>query len=90
MATKTSDFLFRLRDNDSPSAISKATLAALMEVTGMTKTELTHLALRKMANNYLPRYEEDNGPLTNEQLLSIRAQSTASDISEEHFESSLI
>lgn len=84
------NFLFRLRDNDTPIAISKTTMNALMELTGMTKTDLTHLALRKMANNYLPRYEGDNGGLTNEQLLSIRAQSTASDISEEHFESSLI
>ncbi|WP_438334705.1 hypothetical protein [Edwardsiella tarda] len=87
---KTGDFVFRLRAKDSPNAISGSTLEALMTVTGMTKTELVHLALRKLADTFLPHYEKDEGPLSAAQIQTIRELSTASDIPEERFTKSLL
>lgn len=87
---KTGDFVLRLREKDTPSAISGFTLDALMTVTGMTKTELAHLALRKFADSVLPHYEKDDGPLTTAQIRAIRELSTATDVPEERFTKSLI
>lgn len=87
---KTGDFVLRLREKDTPNAISGITLEALMTVTGMTKTELAHLALRKLADAYLPHYEKDDGPLTTAQIQAIREASTASGKSEERFNKTLL
>ncbi|HBQ5416861.1 TPA: hypothetical protein L7507_005242 [Klebsiella pneumoniae] len=87
---KTGDFVLRLREKDTPNAISGITLDALMTVTGMTKTELAHLALRKLADAYLPHYEKDDGPLTTAQIQVIREASTASGKSEERFNKTLL
>ena len=87
---KTGDFVLRLREKDTPNAISGITLDALMTVTGMTKTELAHLALRKLADAYLPHYEKDNGPLTTAQIQAIRESSAASGKSEERFNKTLL
>lgn len=87
---KTGDFVLRLREQDTPNAISAMTLETLMTVTGMTKTELAHFALRKLADAYLPHYAEDNGPLTAAQIQTIRELSTASGKSEERFNKSLL
>ena len=87
---KTGDFVLRLREKDTPNAISGFTLDALMTATGMTKTELAHLALRKLADAYLPHYEKDDGPLTTSQIQSIREASTASGKSEERFNKKLL
>jgi len=87
---KTADFVLRLREQDTPTAVSGVTMDALMQVTGMTKTELTHIALRRMADAYLPHYEIDNGPITAAQDQAIRRHSSASNIPEERFTESLI
>lgn len=87
---KTGDFVLRLREKDTPNAISGITLDALMTVTGMTKTELAHLALRKLADAYLPHYEKDDGPLTTAQIQAISEASTASGKSEERFNKTLL
>lgn len=78
-------FLLRLRKKDTPTGISGETLKALIEATGLSKTELAHLALRKFADIYLPHYEEDDGALTEAQLQAIRKASSATDIAEEAF-----
>ncbi|MHC3774491.1 hypothetical protein ACYDMD_20015 [Pantoea agglomerans] len=87
---KTGDFVLRLREKDTPNAISGITLDALMTVTGMTKTELAHLALRKLADAYLPHYEKDDGPLTTAQIQAIREASPANGKSEERFNKTLL
>ncbi|MEI9905384.1 MAG: hypothetical protein WDN06_16610 [Asticcacaulis sp.] len=78
-------FLFRLRKQDTPTGVTPATVELLMEQTGLSKTEVTHLALRQLADRYLPRYEPDDGALSEAQLAAIRAASPASDIPDEHF-----
>ena len=78
-------FLLRLRKRDTPTGVSEATVEKLMAVTGLSKTELAHLALKQMANRYLPFYEQDDGPLTIAQIRAIRKASTATDTPEEQF-----
>ncbi|MCW7549949.1 MULTISPECIES: hypothetical protein [Photorhabdus] len=81
----TASFLIRLRSQDTPTGISAGTLDELVKVTGMSKTEIAHLALRNFADRYLPHYEKDDGPLSNEQICAIREASAASDIADDNF-----
>lgn len=81
----TEGFLLRLRKKDTPTGVSGETVHALMEITGLSKTELAHFALRQLADNYLPRYEEDDGALTGAQLQLIRQASSATNTPEECF-----
>lgn len=78
-------FLLRLRKQDTPTGVSGSTIELLMEKTGLSKTEVVHFALRQMANLYLPKYELDDGPLTDAQISAIRAASPATNIPEEQF-----
>lgn len=78
-------FLLRLRKRDTPTGVSEATVEKLMVVTGLSKTEVAHLALKQMANRYLPFYEQDDGPLTLAQIRAIRRDSSATDTPEEQF-----
>ncbi len=72
-ADKSSEsFLLRLRKKDTPVGVSSETVSALMEKTGLSKTEIAHLALRMLADRYLPSYEMDGGPLTSSQINKIR------------------
>lgn len=73
-AEKPDVFLFRLRSQDTPTGVSASTLEELILQTGLNKTEVTHLALRQLADRYLPKYELDDGPLTDAQMAAIRAE----------------
>jgi hypothetical protein len=85
VVTPTAGFLLRLRKRDTPTGVSEATVEKLMEATGLSKTEVAHLALKQMANRYLPFYAQDDGPLTLAQIRVIRAASPATDTPEEQF-----
>ncbi|GJJ05736.1 hypothetical protein RugamoR64_62740 [Duganella rhizosphaerae] len=80
-----SQFLLRLRERDTPTGVSEATVEKLMKATGLSKTEVAHLALKQMAGRYLPFYEQDDGPLTLAQLRAIREASSATDTPEAQF-----
>ncbi|MCO8166244.1 MULTISPECIES: hypothetical protein [Pseudomonas] len=84
-AEKAETFLVRLRPQDTPSGVSISTVEMLMSQTGLNRTEVVHLALRELANRWLPRYEEDDGPLTDAQYEAILAASPATDTPEELF-----
>ncbi|MGV7211196.1 hypothetical protein ACLB1G_25450 [Oxalobacteraceae bacterium A2-2] len=78
-------FLLRLHKQDSAEGVSEETVQKLMDVTGLSRTEVAHLALRQMANRYLPCYEQDEGALTPEQIRAIRQASPATDTPEDSF-----
>lgn len=82
---KTPGFLLRLRKQDTPTGVSAATVEKLVEVTGLSRTDVVHLALKEMAQRYLPRYEQDDGALTDEQIQVIRELSPASQTPDEAF-----
>jgi hypothetical protein len=79
---KTGSFLFRFRSIDTPTGVSEETVNQLMSVTGLNKTEITHLALKQMADKFIPAYEADNGPITEEQDRWIREKSVATNVSD--------
>ena len=82
---QASGFLLRLRKQDTPTGVSETTIEKLMDATGLSKTEVAHLALKQMANRYLPFYEQDDGALTHTQIRAIRQASTATNTAEESF-----
>lgn len=85
VAKQASGFLLRMRKKDTPTGVSEATIEKLMDATGLSKTELAHLALKQMANRYLPFYEQDDGAFTIDQIRSIRNLSPATNTPEEKF-----
>jgi hypothetical protein len=64
--------LLRYRDKDSPYGVSRATAVKLADSLGVSETQVIHVALAHLAKQTLPRYEIDNGPLTDEQMDEIR------------------
>ena len=82
---QTEGFLFRLRKQDTPTGISSITLQALIEITGLSKTDLAHFALRNLADSYFPSYAKDEGPLTPAPIQYIRSASSPPETPEECF-----
>lgn len=74
-----------LLKQDTPTGVSGQTLDLLSQQTGMSQGDVIHMALRQMADRCLPRYELDDGPLTDEQHAAIRAASRATGIPKERF-----
>ncbi len=83
-------FLFRLKRQDTPTGVSQDTMKLLMKELGMSQTEVVHLALRKLADNFLPTYQPDDEQLTPAQIQIIREASNASDIPEDRFVNSVL
>ena len=67
-----SGILLRYREKDSAYGVSRATAVKLADTLGISETQVIHVALVHLANQTLPRYEIDNGPLTEEQMDEIR------------------
>lgn len=64
--------LLRYREKDSAYGVSRATAVKLADTLGVSETQVIHFALAHLAKQTLPRYEMDNGPLTEEQMDEIR------------------
>lgn len=73
--TAPKKFLIQLRARDNEFGVSEATFSRLMDELALNQTELVHKALRNLAKEILPAYEDDNGPLTDEQHVAIRKMS---------------
>lgn len=72
MATSHNSLLMRFRA-DSRAGVSRETLSRLARQLGCEReTEVLHYAVRKLADEVLPKYEPDDGPLTRKQLAAIR------------------
>jgi hypothetical protein len=70
----SSGILLRYRDKDSALGVSRETASRLAETLGVSETQVIHVALAQLARQTLPRYEIDNGPLTDEQYEAIEQQ----------------
>ena len=64
--------LLRYRDRDTAYGVTRKTTAKLAETLGLSETQVVHVALANLARQTLPRYEADNGPLTERQMEEIR------------------
>ncbi len=70
----TAGILLRYREKDSALGVSRETATRLAESLGVSETQVIHVALAQLARQTLPRYEVDNGPLTDEQYIAIAKQ----------------
>ena len=70
----TAGILLRYREKDSALGVSRETATKLAESLGVSETQVIHVALAQLARQTLPRYEVDNGPLTNAQYNAIGKQ----------------
>ena len=72
-ANVSNALLMRFRAVDSPSGVSRATLTRLAKQLGYKRdSEVLHFAVRKLADEVLPRYQADDGPLNAKQIAAIR------------------
>lgn len=69
---QSTEILLRYRDIDTPYGVSRKTASKLAKTLGLTETQVIHVALAQLANQTLPRYEPDDGPLTQRQARAIR------------------
>ncbi len=71
-SSTTEGILLRYREADTPYGVTRNTASRLAKTLGLSETQVIHAALAQFARQNLPRYEADNGPLTNEQQGAIR------------------
>ncbi len=64
--------LLRYRDNDTAYGVTRKTTTRLAQTLGLSETQVVHVALANLARQTLPRYEPDDGPLTDEQMAAVR------------------
>ncbi len=69
---KSDALLFRFRDRDTAFGVTRRTADTLAKHLGMSETQVLHVALARMAQEQLPAYEQDDGPLTEKQIAAIR------------------
>jgi hypothetical protein len=70
----TAGILLRYREKDSALGVSRETATKLAESLGVSETQVIHVALAQLARQTLPRYEVDNGPLSDAQYNTIAKQ----------------
>ncbi len=62
----------KFRGGDSSYGVTRGTVKAISSTLGLTETQVVHIALSKLAQEILPAYEPDDGPLTQQQLAALR------------------
>ena len=66
-----SGILLRYRDKDTAFGVTRKTTTRLAGTLGLSETQVVHVALANLARQTLPRYELDDGPLTQAQMDAI-------------------
>lgn len=66
-----SGILLRYREKDTAYGVTRKTTTKLANTLGLTETQVVHVALANLARRTLPRYELDDGPLTQAQMDAI-------------------
>jgi len=64
--------LMRFRAVDSPTGVTRETVTRLARQLGYERSEVLHYAVRKLAEEVLPKYALDEGPLSAKQIAAIR------------------
>jgi hypothetical protein len=63
--------LLRYREKDTAYGVTRQTATRIAENLGLSETQVVHVALANLARQTLPRYEADNGPLSEKQMNEI-------------------
>jgi hypothetical protein len=69
---KGKKLLVSFRGRDGMFGVTRSTMRKLAAELNLNETQVVHVALRRLADSVLPAYEPDDGPLTAEQLATIR------------------
>jgi hypothetical protein len=69
---KGEKLLVSFRSRDGLFGVTRGTMRQLAAELNLNETQVVHVALRRLADSVLPAYEADDGPLTAEQLATIR------------------
>jgi hypothetical protein len=77
MPTATDSLLLKFRSKDGRFGVTRETVKTLASQLDTTETQVVHLALSKLAEEMLPAYEADDGPLTARQLSNVRKAAKA-------------
>jgi len=77
MPAAMDSLLLKFRSKDGRFGVTRETLKTLASQLDTTETQVVHLALSKLAEEMLPAYEADDGPLTARQLSNVRKAAKA-------------
>jgi hypothetical protein len=77
MPSVSQSLLLKFRTKDSRFGVTRDTVKALASELDVTETQVVHMALSKLAEETLPAYEPDDGPLTARQIASVRKAAKA-------------
>ena len=72
MSTIQDSMLLKFRTKDTRLGVTRDTVKALAAKLDTTETQVVHIALSKLAEEMLPAYEQDEGPLTARELATVR------------------
>lgn len=72
MSPVQDSMLLKFRAKDTRFGVTRDTVKALATELDTTETAVVHMALSKLAEELLPAYEQDAGPLTARELASVR------------------
>jgi hypothetical protein len=72
MSAIQDSMLLKFRAKDTRFGVTRDTVKALAAELNTTETAVVHMALSKLAEEMLPAYEQDTGPLTARELASVR------------------
>ena len=72
MSTPQDSMLLKFRAKDTRFGVTRDTVKALAAELDTTETAVVHMALSKLAEEMLPAYEPDAGPLTARELAAVR------------------
>lgn len=73
MTTSAHSLLLKFRPTDSVLGVTRKTVKAMATRLGVPETQVVHLALAKLAEDTLPGYPAEDGPLTARQLAAVKA-----------------
>ena len=71
-AMENTQLLLKFRDRDTRYGVTRSTVKSLAAELQVSETQVVHLALSKLAEEVLPAYQPDDGPLTAAQLNTVR------------------
>ena len=77
MAATNDSLLVKFRSKDTQAGVTRGTVKAMAKKLDMNETQVIHMALSKFANDVLPAYEPDDGPLTATQIKALRKDAKA-------------
>jgi hypothetical protein len=72
MSTATSSLLLKFRSRDTQFGVTRKTVKAMAKRFDLSETEVVHMALSRLAQEALPAYEADEGPLSARDLRALR------------------